>query len=190
MSEIANPVMETNKDEVFIVDAIPEDAAGIVNVKYKTWLSTYPKVVPEHVTKEQIHKEFKDIQELTNLWEEGIKENNPDKRALVAKYQDEVIGFATAKRYKDQTPKIGALYVLEEHQGKGIGKKLINEALTWLDAENEPVVLEVVKGNDDTIDFYERRGFVYSRDMPDYQTQSQHVSIPEVEMIRQPAPIR
>lgn len=182
--------MEMKKDEVLIYDATAEDAAGILNVKYKTWLSTYPRVAPEHVTKEQIHKEFEDIQHLTNLWEEGLKENNPDKRALVAKHQGEIIGFVTAKRHADRPSAIGTLYVLEEHQGKGIGKKLINETLTWLGAERAPVVLEVVKGNDDTIDFYEKRGFVFARDMPNFQTQSQHVSIPEIEMIRHPAPIR
>ncbi len=52
-----------------------------------------------------------------------------------------------------------AIYVLPEHQGKGIGKLLWQKAAEFFD-EKLPVVLRVADYNESAIAFYRHLGFV------------------------------
>jgi len=55
---------------------------------------------------------------------------------------------------------IKRIYVLDEAQGEGLGKRLMDEALAWLAAEGRaPVWLGVWSGNLSAQRFYDRYGF-------------------------------
>lgn len=53
-----------------------------------------------------------------------------------------------------------ALYVLKDYQKKGIGYKLIKEALNRLTKNN--IVLFVLEGNTKAINFYKKLGFNFT----------------------------
>ncbi len=162
-----------------------------MDVRYKTWRSTYPKVYPE-ITVEDVDKKFADFEEMTKDIKEGIeKYNNKDKKFIIAKDEDEYVGFVIASKTSGEPREIKALYVLEGYQGQGIGKRLINSALSWLDATKTAVILEVVSTNNPAINFYERRGFVKSRDLPTPPKDQapDGIPIPHIEMVRKPASI-
>lgn len=96
-----------------------------------------------------------------------------------------VVGFScylqNSREFVSVKPssEIVALYVLKEYQGCGIGKALINAAKDELTEKN--ILLFVLKGNTQAIEFYEHIGFSFTG-----KSISQEVSggtIEELEMI-------
>lgn len=93
--------------------------------------------------------------------EHGFK--NP---ILVAEIDKEIVGFASLSKYSDRcaysdTVEL-SVYVKEEYQGKGIGKKLIKEIVeagekTGLHA----IISRIVNGNKKSIYLHEIVGFKY-----------------------------
>jgi ribosomal protein S18 acetylase RimI-like enzyme len=59
------------------------------------------------------------------------------------------------------------LYVLPEHQGKGIGSLLLDAAIAALPAEATQLMLDVMVGNEQAIGFYRKHGFREARSTPD-----------------------
>jgi len=55
---------------------------------------------------------------------------------------------------------VSNLFILPEHRSKGIGNKLVEEALTWLKKNDVGYVsLEIHLENKKAIDFYSKLGF-------------------------------
>lgn len=177
-------------ENIKIIDAEPSDARGLMDVRYRTWKSTYPVVYPK-VTVEDIERKFADFEGMVKNIEEGIAKNSPDKRFLLAKGSNIVVGFAIASKVAGEPREIKALYVLKEYQNHGIGKRLMKEALKWLEPGDNPVMLEVVSTNQPAIDFYKGFGFVKSRDLPTPSKEDapDNIPIPHIEMVRKPASI-
>ncbi len=73
---------------------------------------------------------------------------------LVAELDEKIVGFGCW----DPSGEISALYVLEEAQGFGIGRRLLEAMLERLSG-CEQVRLEVLEGNDRAIGFYGHMGF-------------------------------
>ena len=70
----------------------------------------------------------------TELWKKNI--SDATNYVLVAENeQDEIIGFATGgTRKTNSVPNaadLTSIYLLEEYQGKGIGKQLLKEVFTY-----------------------------------------------------------
>lgn len=135
----------------------PQDREGRALVHYQAWRETYAGLMPESV--------------LAAHTLEHCRERAGDRRsnsantfvALDRENGDQVVGFATLyRRARDfvsvpDAGEIGALYVLREFQGQGIGRDLLVRCLAWLPRPR--VALFVLKGNDGAIGFYEHMGF-------------------------------
>ena len=86
--------------------------------------------------------------------------------ALDRESSDRVAGFVCFSRRARQAvsvPNAGeivALYVLKEYQGLGLGKMLLEAALSWL--YRPKTALFVLKGNEKAISFYEHMGFRFT----------------------------
>ena len=188
---LQTPAEQDTVQGIEITDAILSDARGLMEVRYKTWRSTYPRIYPG-ITEQDVDEKFADFEEAVKHIEEGIAKENPHKKFLVAKEEGNVVGFLIASQVTDEPREIKALYVLDEYQGKGIGKKLMKNGLEWLDAGNKPVTLEVVSANQRAIDFYKRFGFEKSRDLPMLSEVDapDGLPIPSIEMVRKPASIK
>ena len=146
-------------DEIKILDAIPEDALGITNVFYKSWLATYPNK-EKGVTLEDIEDSYKDDfsdEKIENL-KKIIRELPENKKRLVAKVGDLIVGVCTVHRNENNNH-LRTLYILPDFQNKGIGTMLWNEANTFLDPTKDTIV-QVADYTENAINFYKKLGFV------------------------------
>ena len=70
------------------------------------------------------------------------------------------IGYCICSIHGDGIGEIDSHYVKKEYRSKGLGKKLTEVALQWLDKNNaRKKVISVLEGNKEALVFYERFGF-------------------------------
>lgn len=150
-----NFVMEGIK----ILDAVPDDALGITNVFYKTWLATYPNK-EKGITVEDIEDSYRDefSEEKINNLKELIKNLPKNKKRLVAKQGNLIVGACTIIK-NDNFNHLRTLYVLPEFQNKGIGTILWEEAKKFCDPKKDTIV-QVADYTERSINFYKKLGFV------------------------------
>lgn len=106
------------------------------------------------------------------LYQEWINNSLNKKIAddiLVYIYNDKIIGFVTYK-VSNEIATVGLIAVDEEHQGKGIGKNLLNFAENKL-LEQRVVELQIPtqKINEQACSFYQKAGYA-----PKHKTYIQH----------------
>lgn len=92
-----------------------------------------------------------------------------------------MVGYCVARKGAEVN-RLQAIYISPHHQGKGIGKRLMNEALTWLGGERD-VVLDVASYNTPSIRFYESLGFKTTGKDGIYTVPNGSVTIPQTEMV-------
>jgi ribosomal protein S18 acetylase RimI-like enzyme len=171
--------------EVKIFEAGPEDAFGITNVLYKTWLSTYPNQ-KIGLTVDDIEDSYKDeftIEKINNL-KEVIKNSPKNKKRFVAKIKDQIVGTCTAVIGEDSN-NLRTLYVLPEFQGLGIGKMLWKKADDFFDPKKDTFV-QVADYTENAINFYKKLGFVETGKRIENESQKfkSGAVISEIEMMR------
>jgi ribosomal protein S18 acetylase RimI-like enzyme len=144
------------KYQITYREAIPEDAYEITLLR-KIWFTTYVNK-EEGITKEDIESSHnsRTIEEETARRAERI-ENNKESKIWVAKNQDKVVGFVEVQK-KEKRNRIGAFYILDEYQHKGIGTELMKKALGWLGTKKD-IFCEVATYNKGAIAFYKKFGF-------------------------------
>jgi ribosomal protein S18 acetylase RimI-like enzyme len=168
---------------VKIVKAEIEDAEGIQEVQYKTWLATYPNE-ELGITIEDIEDRFKDrlLGKLKKRREEIL---HPISGVMfVAKENNKVVGFCKTGEIENKN-ELQAIYVLTEYQGRGIGKMLWDEAKNYLDI-NRDTVVHVATYNENAIYFYQRLGFKDTGKRwsdEKFKMKRSGTAIPEMEMI-------
>lgn len=162
-----------------------------MEVRYKTWKSTYPSVYPA-VTAEDIDRKFADFESMVADIKAGIAKRRADKKFLLAKDNNKTVGFVIASKVENEAREIKALYILKEYQNSGIGRELMKWALNWLNSENNEVILEVVSTNKPAINFYKSLGFKKNRDLPTPSKEEapDYLPMPHIEMVRKPASIK
>ncbi len=129
-----------------------EELDGKAFVHYTAWKETYTGLMPEEI--------------LARRSLEGCRQtaHKFPEHTLVAIKDGEVVGFACylpevrEPASRQGASEIVALYVLEKHQGSGIGTALLNKCLELL--SGKPVLLFVLEGNQKALNFYRRKGFV------------------------------
>ncbi len=173
-------------DEIKIIDAVPEDARGIVEVLHQTWLSTYPNE-ELGITKEDIDESYRDSYKAENILnqQKKIKELSKNKKKMVAKTGQKIIAAATMIRNEEFNELI-TLYVLPEYQGNGIGTRLWNEVSKICDPTKD-IIVHVVTYNKQAIDFYKKCGFVDTgkRFTNEQIYKRRNITLPEMEMVIQ-----
>ncbi|WP_088035313.1 GNAT family N-acetyltransferase [Evansella clarkii] len=132
-----------------------DDAQGIAEVHVDSWRSTYQGIIPD---------DFLDnlsVEQRTELWKINIaKEGN---YVVVAENNaGQIIGFADAwKRDSnavENASDLTSIYLLENYQGKGIGKRLFQAQFAHFKKMGyEKIFVEVLEENK-TRFFYEYYG--------------------------------
>ena len=112
--------------------AIPDDLLGMAHVHVDTWKTTYRGIVPDRYLDELTYES--DIARGFGRW---IREPTPQWTYLVAvDPANHVIGFAVGGPNRDPDPEfkgeLGAIYVLKESQGRGVGRVLVREVVRHL----------------------------------------------------------
>ena len=138
--------------EKLIRPATLEDAKQIGYVHYTAWQETYTGLIDAEFLAGL-------SAERSTKMAEGFWQN-----MSVAVYDGKIVGMCGISASRDaDTPDAGevqGIYLLQEAQGKGLGRMLMEDALKRLkDAGYTEVTLWVLKGNDKAMCFYEKAGF-------------------------------
>jgi GNAT superfamily N-acetyltransferase len=143
--------------------ATPDDGPAIAVVHKATWAATYSQWIPDVVAGYDLHESGRN-------WAESAK--RPDGRVAVAVDGDRVVGFAgsgpahaDSLDESDDPGAVGevyAIYVDPAYHGRGLGRRLMADALEWLAADGRAqCVLWVVAPSTRSLQFYERVGFTH-----------------------------
>ena len=126
------------------------DAEGKGYVHYTSWIETYTGLFKQsYLDKLSLEKSVK------------MAYDHPG-NSHIALIDSKIVGFACYLEARDEdltnTGEIVAIYILKKHQGKGIGKLLMDECYKELKAYKS-IILWVLKDNKKSVRFYESQGF-------------------------------
>jgi GNAT superfamily N-acetyltransferase len=143
--------------------AAAEDAAAIARVHVASWRTTYHGLLPDDFLASLDERGY------TERWRRILDE--PTSRVYVAADGPDVVGFAFAGRERagesGYEGELNAIYVLEEAQRRGHGRRLVQAAVTGLrELELKDMIVWVLRDNAGARKFYERLGGVYVRTQP------------------------
>ena len=139
-----------------ILPLAPEDIPEKAAVHAQTWQETYRGLLPDELNNT-----------ITPRFAEDVTRRLTDLHTLVAKVDGRIVGFISwSDRCRehftvDGAAEVGNLYVLRELQGRGIGRALLEAALSQI--EGQDVVLSAFSSNAAALDFYEHIGFERTR---------------------------
>lgn len=133
-----------------IEKATSGDAQAIQKLLRETWIDTYGSYLSQ-ATLDEVYKNWQSIEFLTRQIE------NSEMYFPVAKEDDEIVGIATARMPEDVIV-IFRIYVLPQHQRKGIGEALINDVIKHF-PKAKKVQLHVEEMNSKGQAFYKKHGF-------------------------------
>ena len=168
-----------------IEQARPGDGAGIARVQVATWQTTYRGLVPE------AYLDAMAEEPRARMWEEVIARDRGDGAsafvmvAVAAGPEQDVdpapglpgstgeergrtvVGFAAAGPERSGDPEfqgeLGAIYVLREFQGQGVGRRLVAAVVDGLRARGHRSMLVWVLAGNPYRRFYESLGGVHVR---------------------------
>lgn len=133
------------------------DAPGIAKVHVDSWRTTYKGIIP------QSFLDGLSYEQRTKLWENNISDK--PSMIFVTENEGEIIGFVTGGK-RNTNEEAGAsdltsIYLLEEWQGKRVGKKLLNQIMNvFLEQGYQKIYVEVLAENK-TRQFYQYYGAEY-----------------------------
>lgn len=142
-------------DKVIYRKATLDDAYGIEYVASHSWKETYYDFMP----KSYLDNRIANIETRTERTREFLKNND---NYYVAIINDKIIGILYYSNSKEEKylnyGYLGAIYVLKDYQGLGIGKELFKMAVKGIITMGfNDMYLECLKGNT-AIDFYKHFG--------------------------------
>ncbi len=171
-----------------IKNAVPADAEIICDIRDRAWIDAYPNA-ELGITADDIKLNAQGLdgvfvpRRIAYLKDQFTKDDT-SQATFVAKIDDKVVGFTNLYIEESGRRFISTMYVAPEVQGKGIGGKLMQQAIEWLGSDHD-IFLEVVSYNSKAIGFYEHFGFEKTdavipeeADRPIYMK-----SLPQTEMV-------
>lgn len=132
------------------------DVDGIAKVHLESWRSTYKGIISESylygLTFEQRKKN----------WEWTFHNLNQDEKIFVAEDRGTIIGFSNGGKNRvgdtEFDGELYAIYILEQFQGKGIGRRLVERITNSLSEKNYHGMMVWVLESNPAIDFYRKLG--------------------------------
>jgi ribosomal protein S18 acetylase RimI-like enzyme len=147
-----------------IRQAVVADAAAVAHVHCESWRSTYPGLVPQRAI-----DDWANLEARTNAWTAVLTAQKSS--VWVCEQAGAVVGFACVGSASavehGLTGQLFALYLQRNVQRRGIGDELTRTALRHLHATgHNSVRVEVLRGNQPAIAFYERMGATRRSEAP------------------------
>ncbi len=143
---------------VTIRPASPADAGPIARVHVDSWRTTYEGIIPAEYL---ANLSYRDRQ---SMWSEALTTDQPATTILVAETEaGDVIGFASAGPEREANPnyraELYAIYLLQEHQNRGLGRRLVSAVThSLLEHGFTSMLLWVLEDNRPARRFYESLG--------------------------------
>ena len=126
-----------------------DDVEAIRQIGLTTWPVAYGGLVSEEFI----------VDGLTQWWSpEAVKRGIRNGITLVAAEGEQLVGMVGLGREGDFWV-MWKLYVLPDHQGKGVGKALLDAAIEALPQGTTELLLDVLVTNEKAIGFYRANGF-------------------------------
>jgi ribosomal protein S18 acetylase RimI-like enzyme len=143
--------------------AAREDAAAIARVHVDTWRTAYRGLLPDD------YLAALDEAGYAERWKRTLTDGTG--RVYVAEDGRHTVGFASGgpERAGEDgfTGELYAIYVLQEAQGRGHGRRLVQAVAQGLREMGLPnMIVWVLRDNHNARHFYERLGGVYVRSQP------------------------
>ena len=163
--------------ENFVVrHAVIDDATGIARVRAESWRAAYRGIVPD------AYLDAIDVDEWAERQRRNMEEHPDDLISLVAETEELIAGWAASGPNRDAdhdyAGELYAIYLLPEHQRRGIGSELTTATARWLaDQGLTSMILWVLEDNHPARRFYEALG---GQLCGTRQTQIASVWLPEV----------
>jgi GNAT superfamily N-acetyltransferase len=142
---------------VLVRRATDADVDAVMAVGHRTWPATYGPIAGDDYVAMGLAKWWSADATLAAI-EAG--------RMTVAEVDHEVVGVASAGPYRAHGDAeegrlvLWKLYVLPEHQGRGIGARLLEAVVEGARGVYPEIRLAYVDGNTGARDFYAHKGFV------------------------------
>ena len=143
-----------------IREAKLEDASAIAKVHVDSWQTTYYGLLPDdYIAKHSYDKRLK-------KWAKRLGNNSQQTKTYVTYVAEnttgEIVGFIDGGMFRGNSPtytgEIYALYILADHQQKGLGKNLVRAIASRLsELELTSILVWVLAGNP-AIHFYQALG--------------------------------
>ena len=143
-----------------IREAVPADAGGIASVHIDTWRTSYAGIVPDE------HLAGLSYDDREAVWGQILSRDKPAQCNMVAETEGgDIVGFAGGgpEREGDEVYRgeLYAIYLLESHQRRGVGRRLACAvAHGLLSAGLDSMLLWVLEDNRRARRFYESLGGV------------------------------
>lgn len=144
------------------------DARGIAEVHVASWRSTYRGIVPE------AHLDALSVDRRTATWAGVLSDEHGQSLTVVAiDPQGQIVGFASGGRPQDPDPTCAAyagelhvIYLLADHQGRGIGRRLVAAVAAGLAAQGMTSLQVWTLAANPACRFYESLGGVRIGEKP------------------------
>ena len=79
---------------------------------------------------------------------------------------DRYVGFAYSTMGRDQKGNLKLFFLEEVYRGKGVGSRLFEDAMEFIEAHQpEEVLIYVSNGNEEALNFYTSKGFRYKSEV-------------------------
>lgn len=137
------------------------DIPAIQRVLLETWRDAYGSFIPGGDLEAYLHQHYH-LDALRALMSE------PNVRGFVAEIDREIVGIARTTYDRAQNRFfLTSLYVLPQHQGKGIGMELLRRAEEVASRYGvDALWLGVMEQNNRTVQWYQRIGFTFVERAP------------------------
>ena len=144
--------------DLIIRNMQPEDTKQIQDVAKVSWNATYEGIIPFEVQENFLK---------TNYNDESMQRRLERSFLFVAEIAGKIVGFANFSPVReDGKVELGAIYLLPEQQGKGIGSALLQKGIDVLDGIKE-IYINVERENKIGKTFYEAKGFEVVKEFDD-----------------------
>ncbi|UUU25992.1 GNAT family N-acetyltransferase [Streptomyces sp. DSM 40750] len=139
----------------------PEDAERVAALHTASWQTAYAELMPSTYLNGPLRED--------HLAKWRARTADPHGRwLLLAEDGDELRGFIHLVTAPDGRIHVDNLHARPGRLGTGIGHRLLRRGFAWAAAEHpgQDVYLEVLRGNDRAIAFYERQGGIRTAEGP------------------------
>lgn len=131
--------------------ATTTDVPGIARVHVESWRTTYRGIVPDGVL-DDLKAESREA-----MWRQVV--GNERQHSFVALDGDRIVGFANGGVERENDPvftaELYAIYLLQTHQRRGLGRTLLEAVVGGLEARGHTAMLVWVLKDNPSVAFYE-----------------------------------